>query len=104
MVSRTVIFFFFMCLVTLFLYIAGTVQGFTDSTQLSLLRLYVVLGIFLTITSVYAMILNLIRLFSLKKTRYLFRAGGYMLVMFFGAATVLAAVFIISISGGNVGQ
>jgi len=99
--SRTVIFLFFMCLLTLFLYIAGTVQEFTDSTQLALLRLYVVLGIFLTVLSVCGMAINLWRLFKLKKHRYIFRAGRYMLLLVFGAATVLGALFIIAVSGGN---
>jgi len=104
LISRTVIFFFLMCLFTLFLYFAGTIQGFIDSTQLSLLRLYTILGIFLTVTSVYGMALDLSRLFKHKKTRYLFRAGGYMLLVIFGAATVLAATFIITVSGGNAGS
>jgi len=83
------------------LYIAGTIQGFIDSTQLSLLRLYVILGIFLALTSVSGMVLSLVRLFKLKKTRYLFRAGGYILLAIFGATTVLAAMFIITVSRGN---
>ena len=101
LVNRVVIFFFLMCLFTLFLYIAGTVQGFIDSTQLFLLRLYVILGIFLSVTSVYGMVLSLARLLKHKKNRYLFRAGGYMLLAIFGVATVLAALFIITVSEGN---
>ena len=104
LVNRTVIFFFLMCLFTLFLYFAGTIQGFVDSTQLGLLKVAVVLGIFLTVTSVYSMIFVLMRLFKLKKVRYLLRAGVYMLVAIFGAATVLAALFITTVSGGNTGS
>jgi len=101
LVNRTAIFFFLMCLVTLFLYGTGTLQGFTDFTQLSLLRLYIVLGIFLTVDSVYGVALDLERLIKNKKKRYLFRAGGYFLLVIFGAATVVTVIFIITLSKGN---
>ena len=101
LVSRVVIFFFVMCLLTLFLYAAGTVQGFTDSTQLSLLSLYMVLGIFLTSTSFYGVLLNLRRFLLDKRTRYLLRTFGYILLALFGVVTVLAVVFILTISKGN---
>ena len=101
LVSRTVIFFFLMCIITIFLYLAGTIQGFIDSTQLFLLRLYTVLGIFLSVVSIVGMILNLQRLFRTKKTRYLLRAGVYILMVLFGAATVLAVMFIITVSEGT---
>ena len=101
LVNRTVVFFFLMCLLTLFLYAVGTVQDFIDSTQLSLLRLYGVLGIFLTIASVYGIALNLGRLIKNKKSRYLLRAGGYMLLVIFGFVSVMAAMFIITLSEGS---
>ena len=100
--SRTVIFFFVMCLLTLFLYIAGTVQGFIDSTQFALIRLYIILGIFLTAASACGMFLDLGRLFRQKRIRYLFRAAGYIILMVFGVLTVLAALFIIAMSEGNL--
>jgi len=100
--SRTVIFFFVMCILTIFLYAAGTVQGFVDSTQFALLRLYVVLGIFLTASSGYGMLIDFGRLFRFRKIRYLLRAGGYMLLVIFGSVTVLAALFIITMSEGNI--
>jgi len=102
MANRTVIFFFVMCLLTIFLYAAGTIQGFIDSTQFALIRLYVVLGIFLTVCSGCGMFLNLGLLFRFKKTRYLLGAGLYILLVIFGAATVLLAMFIIAISEGNI--
>ena len=102
MVNRTAVFFFLMCLLTLFLYVVGTVQDFIDSTQLALLRFYVVLGIFLTIASVYGIAVDLERFLKSKKHRYLLRAGGYLLLVIFGVATVLAVMFIITVSGGNV--
>ena len=99
--SRTVIFFLTMCLLTFSLYVAGTVQGFIDSTQHALLRLYTVLGIFLTSTSMFGVVLDLRRFFKNKKIRYLLRAGGYVFLVLFGTATVLMAMFIITIAGGN---
>jgi len=101
--SRAAFFLFLMCLLTLFLYAAGTVQGFTDSTQLTLLKIYVALGIFLSVLSLCGMILDLRRLYKRKKIRYLFRAGIYILLLIFGAVTVLTAMFIITLSGGNAG-
>jgi len=104
LVSRTVIFFLVLCLLTLFLYAAGTVQGFIDSTQLALLSVYVILGIFLTITSIGGVVINLGRFFRNRRARYLFRAGGYMFLIIFGAATVLGIMFIISVASGNSGK
>ena len=101
LVSRAVIFFFLMCVLTLLLYFAGTIQGFVDTTQLFLLRLYVVLGILLLLVSIFGMVLNLQRLVRTKKARYLLRALGYMLLVLFGIATVLAVMFIITVSGGT---
>ena len=99
LVNRAVIFFFIMCLLALFLYAAGTVQEFTDSTQLTLLRLYTVLGIFLTVSSVSGIVLNLGRFIKTKKGRYFLRAGGYIFLVLFGAVTVLAAMAIVAVSG-----
>jgi hypothetical protein len=101
LINRTALFFFIMCILTLFLYAAGTVQEFTDSTQFTLLALYSVLGIFLTITSISGIILDLIRFITTKKGRYFFRAGGYLFLVIFGAATVLAVMAILVLSGGD---
>ena len=101
LVNRLAIFFFIMCLLTLFLYAAGTIQDFTDSTQLFLLNLYFILGIFLTLSSVFGLLLDLNRFSGSKKTRYLLRAGGYLFLALFGVVTVLAASAITAISGGN---
>jgi hypothetical protein len=101
LINRTALFFFIMCILTLFLYVAGTVREFTDSTQFTLLALYSVLGIFLTITSISGIILDLIRFISSRKSRYFFRAGGYLFLVIFGAATVLAVIAILVLSGGD---
>jgi len=102
LINRTVVFFFSMCLLTTFLYIAGTAQGFIDSTQLALLRLYIVLGIFLTVISLCGMVLNFGRLFLNKKPRYLLNVSGYIFLVVFGIITVLLASFIITMSNGNL--
>ena len=101
-INRTAIFFLVMCLLTMFLYAAGTVQEFIDSTQLGLLRLYSVLGIFLALTSFSGVVLNLWRLVTIKKGRYLFRAAAYTMLVLLAASTVLAAMFIVTMSGGNI--
>jgi uncharacterized membrane protein SpoIIM required for sporulation len=101
LISRMVIFFFLMCLLTLFLYAAGTVQNFIDTTQLSLLRLYSIFGIFLAVSSGFGFALDLHRFVKTKKIRYLSRAGGYMLLLIFGATTVLTVISIIAVSSGN---
>ena len=104
LINRTVIFFFSMCLLTLAIYAAGTIQGFVDTTQRFLLSVYVVLGIFLTFTSIGGVAVNFGRFFKIRKVRYLLRAGGYMLLMIFGSVTVLAVMFIITVASGNSGK
>ena len=101
LVNRIVLFFFIMCLLTLSLYIAGTIQNFIDSTQLSLLKLYEVLGIFLMVTSFCGIVLNIDRFVKIKMIRYLLRSGGYLLLVVFSIATVLLVMTIIAISGGS---
>jgi len=100
LVNRLAIFFFLLCLLTLFLYAAGTIQDFTDSTQLLLLNLHFILGIFLTAASISGLLLDLIRYTQTKKSRYLLRAGGYIFLVVFGVVTVLAASAITAISTG----
>ena len=101
LINRLVIFLFLMCLFTLFLYAVGTVQGFVDSTQIGLLRLSAVLGIFLITMSIAGLILNVQRFFKQRKVRYLLRAGSYLVLALFGTATLIFAMFIISLSTGN---
>jgi hypothetical protein len=90
-----------MCLLTLLLFATGTVQDFVDSTQLSLLSFYVIMGIFLVFFSTFGMFLDIRRFLLRKKKRYLLRAGGYLLLVIFGLATVLLVIFIVFISKGN---
>ena len=102
LINRVAVFFFIMCLLTLFLYAIGTRQGFVDSTQFGLIRLYVVLGIFLVAISVCASVINIVRFVTAgKKVRYLLRAGAYLLLTVFGAVSVLVVLFILTLSKGN---
>lgn len=101
LINRSAIFFSIMCLLTMFLYAIGTRQGFVDSTQFGLLRLYAVLGIFLVTCSVCGTVLNVIRFISQKKLRYLLRGAAYLLLVLFGAITVLAVIFIFALSTGK---
>jgi hypothetical protein len=101
LVNRTVIFFFVMCLLTLALYAAGTIQGFVDSTQLFLLTLYEGLGFFLMVTSFCGIVLDFERFFRVKRKRYLFRSLGYLLLLVFSITTVFAVMSIIALSRGS---
>jgi len=38
----------------------------------------------------------------MKRRRYLIRAGGYLFFVLFGIATISIAIFIITITGGNI--
>jgi hypothetical protein len=102
LVNRTVIFFLAMCLISLFLYVTGTVQGFMDETQLFLLRLGVALSILLAFSSVYGLMLELILFFRKRRPRFIFGAGIYFLLGILGAAIAAAAGFILSASSGNI--
>jgi hypothetical protein len=99
LINRTALFFFIMSILTLFFYVAGTFQEFTDSTQFALLALYSILGSFLTITSISGIILDLTRFIATKKSRYFFRSGGYLFLVIFGSVTVLAVMAILALSG-----
>ncbi|MDR2102241.1 MAG: hypothetical protein LBP43_06690 [Treponema sp.] len=86
---------------TIFLYGIGTAQGFMDITQLMLLRLIIILGIFLGIGSVYGIILALWLIRRGLKFRYVGGIGGYLLLSLFGILTALIAAFIVVTAGGN---
>ena len=101
LVNRTVIFLFLMSLLTLFLHVIGTNQGFVDSTQLAILRLYSILAIFLVSTSIIGIIINIRRYLRKKKIRYIFRALTYFLLVIYGTVTVLAVMFILTLAAGT---
>ncbi|AEF81964.1 hypothetical protein TREAZ_0350 [Leadbettera azotonutricia ZAS-9] len=98
---RVVIFFFSMCLITLFLYAIGTAQGFMDSTQLVLLRIAAVLGLLLLIGALYGFALDLILYIRNRWLRFLGGGGIYLVLGAFGFAAAAVAFFIIAAAGGN---
>jgi hypothetical protein len=101
LVKRTALFFFVMCLLTVFIYGIGTVQEFMDITQLFLLRLSALLGIFLAVASFYGIILDFWLALYNRKFRYAGGAGAYMLLGIFGALIAGFSVFIAAAAGGN---
>jgi hypothetical protein len=102
LVSRAVFFFLVMCLLTVFLYVVGTAQGFMDDTQLFLLRLGVALGILLALGALYGMVLDLLLFSRRKQPGRILGAGVYALLGILGGIIAASALFIISTAGGNI--
>jgi hypothetical protein len=101
LVKRTVLFFFTMCVFTVFLYGIGTIQEFMDTTQQLMLRLAIVLGFSLAVGSIYGILLDLWFIFHEKNRSFLWGIGGYISMGLFGSLIAAAATFIVTISGGN---
>ncbi|MDR1597034.1 MAG: hypothetical protein LBR99_04945 [Treponema sp.] len=101
LVKRAVLFFFFLCVLVVYLYSIGTVQEFMDRTQLLLLRLSVIFGLSLGVGSIYGIILNVWVGFHNKKYRGLGGIGIYLVFGIFGAAIATLAAFIMVAAGGN---
>jgi hypothetical protein len=102
LVNRIVLFFLIMCLLNLFLYIIGTIQGFMDDTQLFLLRLGVGVSIMLSLSALYGLALDLFLFFKRKSLSFIRGAGAYALLGAFGGIIAASALFIISAAGGNI--
>jgi hypothetical protein len=101
LIKRAILFFFFLCALTAFLYGIGTAQEFMDRTQLLLLRLSIVFGLSLAAGSLYGIALNCWFVFHDRKRRFVAGAGLYLLLGLFGAAIATLAAFIIVAAGGN---
>jgi hypothetical protein len=101
LVKRAMLFFFFLCALTVFLYVIGTAQEFMDRTQLLLLRLSVVFGLSLAVGSIYGIALNCWFVFHDRKYRFFAGAGIYVVLGVFGGAIATLAAFIIVAAGGN---
>jgi hypothetical protein len=101
LVKRTVIFFFGMCLLTIFLYGIGTAQGFMDITQVLILRLIIFFGLFLGVGPVYGIILTLWLTRKGMKARYIRGMGAYLFLALFGILAALVAAFILVTTEGN---
>jgi hypothetical protein len=101
LVKRAILFFFFLCVLTAFLYGIGTAQGFTDRTQLMLLRLSVISGLSLAVGSLYGIALNFWLALHDRKYRFFTGAGMYIILGIFGTLMATLAAFIIVAAGGN---
>ncbi|QQO08148.1 hypothetical protein [Breznakiella homolactica] len=102
LVKRAVFFLLALCLITVFLYVIGTSQGFMDITQIILLRLSTIFAIFLAIGAAYGAILDASMVIRSKRSQY---AGGtvvYLLLVVLGGIIAALAAFIIVLSGGNI--
>jgi hypothetical protein len=102
LVGRAVFFFLVMCLLTVFLYIVGTAQGFMDDTQLFLLRLGAALSTLLFLSALYGLVLNLLLFFREKRLAFIRGAGVYAFLGALGGIIAASALFIISTAGGNI--
>ncbi|MDR1100593.1 MAG: hypothetical protein LBL28_08945 [Treponema sp.] len=95
------LFFLGFCLFSLFLYAAGTRQGFTDKTQLLLLRLSRGLGLVLGGCSVWTVFFCFFQKIPGPRFRRALKIGAYFALCVFGFAVNLLMSFIIAVAGGN---
>jgi hypothetical protein len=96
------LFFFGLCLFSLFLYAAGTRQGFTDATQLLLLRLSRQLGLALSVCAAWGIICCIFLKIRDPRFRWALRTGACLLLCAFGVLVNLLTSFIIAASEGNI--
>ena len=101
-INRISILFFIMSVITGFIYLLGSNQGFMDQTQFFLLRAVTVLGILLLISSVFGLVINLFIFVIVKKRRYLFGSFLYIFFIVSGGAVASGAYFIIFFASGNM--
>jgi hypothetical protein len=101
LVRRAVLFFFFLCVMAVYLYGIGTAQEFMDRTQLMLLRVSLVLGLSLGLSSLYGLGMSVWLIIHKRKSQFLGSIGLYIVMGLFGAAIAVAAAFIMAAAGGN---
>jgi hypothetical protein len=102
LINGAVLFSFGCCLLTVFLYAAGTRQGFTDRTQLFAIRAGVIAGLFLLIFSLYGIAA---RLWLIARRRSPVYLGGLAVCLVsgsLGALIATAGILIATAAGGNV--
>lgn len=99
--KAAVIFFLGLCLFSLFLYAAGTRQGFADDTQLFLLGLSRNLGLSLSLCSLWGIFLCIFLVIRGPRFRLALRMGLYLFLCSFGIAVNLLVSFIIAAAEGN---
>jgi hypothetical protein len=101
LVKRGVIFLAAMLMLTVFLYAIGTIQGFTDQTQLLLLGLSLAEGLSLAAGSIYGIIFNLWFILRGGASRLLWGTGAYIALGLFGVLVTALSAFILVLAGGN---
>ena len=89
-------------LVIVLLYVAGSYQRASDNSQLSLVRICLILSMLMIISSVYGIILDFYYMFRRRRPAYLTGIAGYFLVIALGILLALGAAFIIGAVGGNL--
>jgi nitrate/nitrite transporter NarK len=101
LVKRTVFFFFSLCFLTVFLYGIGTAQEFMDITQMFLVRVSIVLGLFQAVGAIYGLILDLWFVLHDRKYRFLKGAVVYSILGALGIFVAAMGAFIVVVSGGT---
>lgn len=101
LVKRTVLFFFFLCILAVYLYGIGTAQEFMDETQLMLLHLLVILGLSLNVSAIYGIFLNFWFVFHHRKYRFFGGLGMYIALALFGITVAALAALILVAARGN---
>ncbi|GHV07444.1 hypothetical protein FACS189485_17830 [Spirochaetia bacterium] len=101
------LFSFGICLLAVFLYLAGTGQQFMDSTQLALINLAILGGIFSALLSLYGIITDLVCLFrphreEQPQAAYIRGIAGYFFLGLTGALIAVLGTLIAAAARGNV--
>jgi hypothetical protein len=98
------LFFLGLCLLAVFLYVAGTRQNFMDSTQLLLIHGAVLTGIALGCISIYGIIAEIWFLIRSPGARLRFIGGiaSYFFLVMVGGLVAAAGSFIAAVAGGNL--
>ena len=89
-------------LLVVILYIAGSYQRASDTAQLALVRICLILSLLLIISSIYGLILDLYYIVRRHEAVYLLGIAGYIMIIVLGALLALGAAFIIGAAGGNL--
>jgi hypothetical protein len=98
------LFFLGICLLSVFLYIAGTRQKFMDSTQLLLIRGAMLSGVLLAFLSFYGIIADIFYLIRHRPFHlaYIWGIAGYLFLGITGGLMLVLGTLIATAAGGNV--
>jgi hypothetical protein len=104
LLKGAVFFSFGFCLLSVFLYIAGTRQQFMDSTQLLLIHGAILSGILSALLSLYGIIADLACLIRRRPhhTAYIWGIAGYLFLGLTGGLIAVLGTLIAAAAGGNL--